>query len=264
MNLKVPLCGFHSFENGKDLDFQLNTLRLRIFRNGNDLLVMDQRPIKNGVGSAVWKDDGIDFEKYRRYAFEKAVDAVEIQPMNPERPLLVRPRQPLMLVPQSRVNFYVRFPLDLNLVARVGDMEQPLERVRVEVLSDTWFGDPVSGVLCFALKSRARRVLPEDENWEEGLGLCQLSIINESKDSLKCEKFCLHLKHCRLWLSGGHIWTSAVNICHQRMEASSVIHYGNEPPEGAVGAELVSEAVEVPTRGFVGRTFAFTGLAGGS
>lgn len=256
------LCGIHPIPESGNLDFRLNTLRLRVFRNGNDLLVMDQRPPKGSVGPTVWEDGVIDFEKYRRYAFEKPVEAVEIRAKNPQRPLLVRPRQPLMLVPQSKVNFFVRFPLDLEIVARTGEHEQALERLPVEVLSDTWFGDTVSGVLCYALKSRARRALPDDEVWEDGLGLCQLSIVNEAGEALKCEKFCLHLKHCRLWMSEGHIWSSAITIRHQPKEQANAINYSNEPPDQARDAELVAEAVEVPSRGFVGRTF--SGLLGSS
>jgi len=264
MESHLSLYSPHALENREEVDFRFNALHLRIVRDDQDLLLFEWRESAHGKNPGKHHESEEEEEEpgYRRYAFEKAVKRIQILPRTPARPLVVRPRQPLFLVPGSRVVFYVRFPLDLEIKAMVGSDEHILERIQSDILSDTWFGDPMSGIFGYALKSRARRSPPGDEDRVPGIAVCRIGIHNDSAETFKCEKFCLRLEHCRLWHRKNEVWTSPLHIRYRGPDYLSSIDYRDIPPDNLPGAELISEAVEVPTRNLVSRTFSFTGLIG--
>jgi hypothetical protein len=137
-----------------------------------------------------------------------------------------------------------------------------MERLRSVILSDTWFGDQLSGVLCYALKSRARRERSDIGTIPPGRALCKLQIHNESEEQLHCTKFCLRLDHCHLWLDQEQLWTSPVRVRFHGQDQMSAVDYSAEAPAEAKGARRVAEAVESPLSGLIRRTFAFAGFGG--
>jgi len=233
----------------------MGTLTLRFARRGEDLLVREVRE-KNGDTSG----DTFDDTSSRRYSFNDAIESVELAPRTPMRPLVVRPRQTLMLGPGSRVSFYVSFPVDVVLITHAVGRSTQIERIPSEELSDTWFGDSLEGVLCYSLKSRARRDRDEVQTRAITRAICTLDIRNESLEPLKCEKFCLRLEHCRLWIDASGLWTSPVEIRYRGTANLSAIDYGDSPPDQTGASQLLAEAEIPPQRGLLRRTFGYTGL----
>lgn len=245
----------HPFGNQNRLSIPLGALTLRFARRGEDLLVREVRG-KNGEASS----DAFDEISSRRYSFNEPVESVELAPRTPARPLVVRPRQTLMLGPGSRVSFYVSFPVDVVLITRAAGRTTQIERIPSEELSDTWFGDSLEGVFCYSLKSRARRDRDEVQARATTRAICTLDIRNESLEPLKCEKFCLRLEHCRLWIDDSGLWTSPVQIRYRGTANLSAIDYGDGPPDQTGASQLIAEAEVPPQRGLLRRTFGYTGL----
>ncbi len=258
MSEKQSPWGAHSFGTERRITLPLGRIAIRCLRRGSDLLVRETRI--QGPGEA--PVDNIDESTARRYAFDQPVETVEAHPRTPSRPLLVRPRQSLVLGPGARVLFFVTIPIEVQLDATIGTKKHRIERLPSEILSDTWFGDTVEGVLCFGLKSRARRDREELGSREASRCICTLDIVNESQDPLRCEKFCLRLEHCKLWTDPTGLWTSPVRIRYRGTGQLSAIDYDSGPPEASSNARLVAEAeTPPPQRGLLRRTFAYTGLA---
>jgi hypothetical protein len=179
----------------------------------------------------------------------------------PDRPIVVHPLHPLRLAPKAHVDFYVSIPVDIQLLTGELENQETLERIRSEILSDTWFGDRVGGVLCYAVKSRARRECPPRESAQNTRAICKVQIINKSKEQLHCTKFCLRLNHCHLWQHGTSLWTSPVNVRYNGSDQLSAIDYSEKAPVEAVGAVKIAEAEEAPLSGLIRRTFAGLGTA---
>lgn len=233
----------------------LGQITVRCLRRGLDLLVKEERnPTENTQANAM------EEQTARRYAFESAVTAVEVVPTTPSRPLVVRPLQPLVLAPRAKVTFLVSFPVEVRLLAHTAKGTVKMEHLPSEILSDTWFGDSLEGVLCLALRSRAQRDRDTLGPRLANRALCTLQISNESTDPLKCEKFCLRLEHCKLWSDPSGLWTSPIRIRYRGTEQLSAVDYEDSPPEAARSAHLVAEAEAPLSQGLVRRTFGFTGL----
>jgi len=248
--------GLLKFSEQKEIRLEWDGLRIRILKRESDLLLVEHRGDTRGGGIQLGADPESDF---RRYAFEDPVEAIRVQPRTPNRPLVVQPLHPLRLAPKAKVDFYVSIPLDIQLSAGEKKSGEAIERIRGEILSDTWFGDLAGGVLCYAIKSRARRECPVIDSEITARALCKIEIHNQSTEQLHCSKFCLRLDHCHLWQSGSSLWTSPVHIRFNGNDQLSAIDYGEKAPSEAKDAKKIAEATEAPLRGLIRRTFAGLG-----
>ncbi|MBT62567.1 MAG: hypothetical protein CML13_05075 [Puniceicoccaceae bacterium] len=247
--------GLHPFSNQKEIRLQWEQLRIRIVKRGSDLLLVENRDgSHSGIQLGAYPESD-----FRRYAFQSPVESIHVQPRTPDRPLVVQPIHPLRLAPRAKVEFYVSIPLDIQLFAGEGKSGERIERIRGEILSDTWFGDLAGGVLCYAIKSRARRECPTIDSETTARALCKVEIHNRSIEQLHCTKFCLRLDHCHLWRSEASLWTSPVHIRFNGNDQLSSIDYSEKAPSEAPQATKITEATEAPLSGLIRRTFAGLG-----
>jgi len=244
--------GLHKFSEQSEIRLEWERLSIRIIKRGSDLLLVENRG-DTTTSIQLGSDPESDF---RRYAFQNPVKEVRVQPRTPNRPLVLQPLHPLRLAPQARVDFYVSVPVDIQLTTGEKEYSESLDRIRGEILSDTWFGDPLSGLLCYAIKSRARRECPVIDTEKTVRALCKIQIHNDSNEQLLCRQFCLRLDHCHLWQDHSTIWTSPVKIRFKGGDHLSAIDYSEDPPEEAPDAQKIAEAEETPLSGLIRRTFA--------
>jgi hypothetical protein len=252
MSSNASQWGSLTFSDTNEIRLEWDRLLIRILRRGSDLLLVENRG-DTSTCIQLGTDPDSDF---KRYAFQSPIDQVRVRPITPDRPIVIQPLHPLRLAPQAKVDFYVSIPLDIQLsTGEVKDGEK-LERIRSEILSDTWFGDQVAGVLCYALKSRARRECPVIDSQQTARAICKIQIHNQSTDQLNCTKFCIQLDHCNLWQSGDALWTSLINIRFNGRDQLSAVDYSEKAPTEAVDAVKIASALEDPLKGLIRRTFA--------
>jgi hypothetical protein len=244
--------GLLHFSKQNEIRLEWDHLRIRLLQRGSDLLLVENR----GESPSCVQFNADPESDFRRYAFQSPVKTINVQPSTPDRPLLVQPLHPLRLAPQAKVDFFVSLPIDIRLSTNDENTNTPLERIRSEILSDTWFGNQVSGVLCYAMKSRARRECPNIDSEKTARALCKIQIHNQSQEQLHCTKFCLRLNHCHLWQDGSALWTSPVRVSYNGSDQLSAIDYSEKPPAEAAQASKVAEAITPPLRGLIRRTFA--------
>ncbi|MGZ0656493.1 DUF432 domain-containing protein [Coraliomargarita sp. W4R53] len=247
--------GILEFSDQKEIRLQWDQFRIRIIKRGSDLLLVESRE-EAPSGPKLGADPEADF---RRYAFQSPVEAIRVQPSMPDRPLVVQPIHPLRLAPKAKVDFYVSVPMNIQLSVGEDKSSKSLESIRAEILSDTWFGDLAGGVLCYAIKSRARRERPVIDSEVSARALCKIQIHNQSTEQLHCTKFCLRLDRCHLWQSGSAIWTSPISIRYNGSENLSSIDYSEKAPSEAPDSIKIANATEAPLRGLIRRTFAGLG-----
>lgn len=242
--------GTLEFASEKELRPEFGPLRIRLIRRGHDLLLVEIRDNREIV--QLGTDPESDF---RRYAFAREIERIHLQPRMPDRPVVVQPAHPLRLAPKAEVDFYVSIPVNIQLFTDQRQKTEPLERIPSEVLSDTWFGNQTGGILCYAIKSRARREPPAPGTTPRNHATCKIRIHNKSSEQLHCTKFCLRLNHCHLWQSGGDLWTAPIHITHNGDDHLSTIDYSEKAPSDLPNAERIADAEDPPTNGLIRRTF---------
>lgn len=176
-----------------------------------------------------------------------------LSPVMPDRPVIVRPESTFVFPPQSDLLFYVSIPIWLRLCT--GSVGQHLLRDEpVSVLSNSWFGDPMEGSLCYALKTTARRT-PQALRVRPYLAGCPIHIRNESEVFLPFDRLCVHTAHLRIYRDATRFWTNQVEVTYSGEAQPHSIKYVQGTPEAASEAELISEAHEPVRRNLFQQSF---------
>jgi hypothetical protein len=190
--------------------------------------------------------------QWRHYLHDES-GALQPSPVLPDRPLVVRPDRSLTLLPGQSTLFYIELPVWFMLstagqrAARI--FEEPLGS-----LTRTWFGDPVTGELCWGLATRLHHRLDsaQPRSW---LSVCPLAIENDSETDLVFEKICLHVENLNLFRGPERLWTNSLNAVFKGPEQATQIEIVHGPPSYEQGVDLVQPARQPATGLNIRRTF---------
>lgn len=185
---------------------------------------------------------------WNHVAFGDEVPLPHVRPRLADRAIVVMPQTPLLLPPQQRVRLFVSTPLWLQLEAPPGALltEMPMWRP-----SDTWFGTPIDGELCYAGRTRGRRRLEELERLPHR-AITPLVLVNETELPLSIERVAVPVRNLSIYDGGdGPLWTEEVRLArvpHQPLARARLAK--GAPPEAGEDSVLVAEPREVVGHSF--------------
>ncbi len=190
---------------------------------------------------------------WKRWAFKQEESAVGLVPTSPDRSVVARPETPLRIPPDNDVLLFVSVPLWLRVFVggerRVFLVEEP-----TRVLSNTWFGEPTEGELCYALKTGASRSLAGVKAGTYRF-VCPLLIKNHSAEELNFQKVCLPVPHVQLYRGKTRIWSNRISLSYLGKSQFSAVVFDGEPPEYEEIREKLGEPRIRERRSFVRRSF---------
>ncbi len=190
-----------------------------------------------------------------RFVVETDSDLVRLRPVMPDRPVVVRPQYPLKMQGGSRALFFVKVPVWVRLQAGQSD-PPPLCELPTVVLSNTWFGTPSDGELCYALKTKARRTL-EEAPPDAFQVVCPVSVRNQTSVDLDFRRLCLRVVHLGVYLGSAGLWANTVEVVYRGEEQASQIEITGKLIEAAGDAELVAEPRQPSSRSLLRKSFSF-------
>lgn len=131
------------------------------------------------------------------------------------------------------------------------------------LLSNIWFGDPMSGDLCYSLRTRARR---EIANWqtEPHRAVCPVTIRNAANTQLDVERFCVHAVHLSVFAGASRLWTNGVKITFKGEAEVSQLEYADKPPGYEEVGEVLSKPRTLIKKTLLKRSLGGFGLFGGA
>ncbi len=156
-----------------------------------------------GPGEATWT----------RFAAVRDDHQVEVRPQLPERPVIVRPETSFLFPGGSDLTFYVSIPLHLGIFTGPGG-ERSLGEVPTVILSNSFFGEPTTGQLGFALKTTARRD-PADLRQQPHLAACPVHVRNPTGVTMAFERLCLYTRHLAIYKGSNRLWTSLAEVTYR-------------------------------------------------
>lgn len=172
----------------------------------------------------------------------------EVEPLVPERPVVIRPHHPVILPPGQAARFYARVPVVVRFHAISSDKgtpKIPMFTAPTVILSDTWFGDTMEGLLCHALRTDASRS-PEALDAGPHHLVCPVTLRNRSNEDLPFERLCLRLEHVDIYADTGHLWSSEICVTHQGKGQPSQIDYQTGTPSYAKNLPQLHKAEQKP------------------
>ena len=159
--------------------YSAGACRTYVLRNGDEWLIAvdyedgeDQEVVD---GWRVGEGELLEGKSWKRYLASPNL-SLSLLPALPDRAVVIRPDAPISVLPRESGTFYVSIPVWLNFIVGPANRRYGMAEIPSVILSNTWFGDPAAGELCYSLDAPLLRVHDTVHGCFEGphLGLCLL------------------------------------------------------------------------------------------
>ncbi|MCC5860712.1 MAG: hypothetical protein JJT93_02235 [Gammaproteobacteria bacterium] len=182
-------------------------------------------------------------------------ERVELVPLLADRPVVIRPRTPLFLLPGAETTMYLSTPLYLRI--QVGEKAPVvLRELPMLRLSDTWFGPSTrEGELCYAGKTHARHTLDELPR-RVHRAITAVRIANHAPSTLPLERLSLPVPLLSVFGGvDGRLWTQGVSLQRGSDSDLAALKIDEKPPGDAGSVTRLAGPRQLPARGGVVRAF---------
>ena len=198
--------------------------------------------------------DAFQSEDFERFMFAHAPERVTIRPALADRPVVIRPRQPVFLPSGEEVTLYMSSPVTVRI--ETGDPGVLLREIPSVQLSDTWFGPSTrEGELCYSGRTSARQELEEVPRRAHRV-LTAARIRNESVMPLPLEKLSLPVPALSVYGTlQGDLWTESVSLVHSGDPELAMLHVDEGAPTYAGATTRLSPPRRPIQRGSLVRAF---------
>ena len=183
-------------------------------------------------------------------------ETLELMPSLPDRPLVIRPESPVSILPGRYALFFVSIPIWFKFVAVRGKERFDVIDIPSRPLSNTWFGDPGGGELCYSLDAPLMRSAAQLVA-HYAHATCNLIVRNGSDENLKFERICVHVENLNVFSSESRLWTNEIRVLFKGTDQVSQISIQKGPPQDVVKPRRLCEPRVPPNRSVIGRSFSF-------
>jgi hypothetical protein len=241
--------GEHPLPEGEVAEFGFGPLTFSLVRSEREIR------LAGGQVAAVEGEAGVSSLTIpeQRWAVQARTQSVFVTPVYPDRPLVVAPEHPFRLAPEAEARIFVAVPLWVRM-----QLPDPGRTVLLEaptvVMSDTWWGDPVGGELCYWLPTLAERQL-DAGLFRTHVAVCPILIRNKSAESLGVERLVVRPAHLSVFRHERGLWADETRLRHEGGETESLITVLGKAPDEAPGATLLTPPRTPATKGFRAPTF---------
>lgn len=241
---------------------RIGPLAIWLRRSQEDWYVAHEREPGRGQGEAppsplnpAQNNAPVDRLTWNRWVAGEEAAQVRLLPCLPDRAVVIRPRYPLNVPRGKEVLFFVSLPVWARVL--VGE-EQPktLCELPTVVLSNTWFGDPVTGELCYSLKTKVLRQIDMVERHAH-MAVCPVLIRNQASADLDFQRICIRVEYLSLYRGETHLWTNQVEVQFHGEDLNSTIITGRGAPEYERTAERICLARDPTERSLLKKSFFF-------
>lgn len=190
--------------------------------------------------------------EWKRWAIKDEVRTVKLQPVFPDKPLVVKSEYPLKISPGTKIDIFARIPVWICI--RIPSNNYQLLEIPIVQLSRTWFGNHVEGELCYYATTKARKSLSQVDP-KPYLVNCPISIANKSEDDLNFENFCYRVERLKLFRNNGQLWADETKIIYHGENLNSDVIMSGKLPDGISKDSLVTEPRKKIQKSLATRTF---------
>ena len=250
-------------EQDQCLSWQIGPLKLWLQRTENEWhLASERAPEEEDALGPATPCNKPEQMQWKRWTASGESNLVQNIPVMPDRSIIVRPETPLTIPHGNQALFYVTIPVWVR-VAVGQNAQMTLCEEPTVILSHSWFGQPTAGELCYSLRTSARRTLDRLGRRPHG-AVCPVRVQNDAAVQLDFERLCVQVNHLNIYAGKGHMWTNEVKVTYKGEEKPTEIDFAQRSPTGDDVGELITEAREPLSRGFMQKGFdtfkSFTGM----
>jgi hypothetical protein len=222
--------------------WQIGQLKLWILKKSDELYVASEQlsdvsfEQKVTIAEEQEKPENIEWS---RFIVEEGSNIIQLNPALPDRAVVVGSETQVKILPQTKALFFVGIPIWVRIYIGENKKNEVTE-IPTIILSNTWYGDPTGGELCYGIKSRTRRSMGELEESSQK-AVCTVVVNNLSEVQLDYKKFCIHVENLKLYKGVKRLWTNMVNINFFSEDQPSQIELSQKKPEIEKECTLICE-----------------------
>jgi len=175
-------------EEGTSYAWQIEHLALWIRKYGDECfinsIVSEKNPGKKIIAQKTNSPaDGLS----RRILVNESWDKISLSPLMPDRPVVVEPEYAIQIPPGCRIDLFICVPLCLSVKIETKKRQIDIAELQTRPLSNTWYGDHSSGILCYSHKTSLFRSIDETSCGDFEI-ICPVTVSNLSDKSLHLKK----------------------------------------------------------------------------
>lgn len=178
------------------------------------------------------RDGGLDDDGVDRFMVADPDPALTLTPLMLDRPVVIRPRQPVFLPRGEETRLYLSTPVMLSIC--IGSAGRLLREIASLPLSDTWFGPSTrEGELCYAGRTHARHAR-EDLPRRAHRVVTQVTVRNDADAPLPLDKLSLPVQVLSVYgAADGSLWTEPVSLVRTGASDLAALQVGDGAPDFA-------------------------------
>ena len=184
------------------------------------LSVPDDHAGRQATRTLIERADKPISSAWRHYLDHDAPRVIPV-PALPDRALVVRPDRALTILPGESAQFFLEIPVWFRLTSATGSRKRIFEEP-LTILSNTWFGDPLNGELCYSMDIRLHQNIQTVSSCAF-TAVCPLHLTNDSSSDLPFEKVCLHVENLSVFKNPQRLWTNGMNVIFKGPEQATQI-----------------------------------------
>ncbi|MBT8402063.1 MAG: hypothetical protein KJO98_16425, partial [Rhodothermia bacterium] len=188
------------------------------------------------------------------YSIEETPSRLNVEPALADRPVIVRPEEPLFVLVGETVTLFVSTPLWIRI--SVGTEKTLLTEIASYRPSDSWFGPNTrEGEICYASATLGRLNL-DDVPMRLHRAITPVTVHNRSGESLSVDRIRIPVEYLSLFQDGeGYLWTEAVRYDKTSGDELATLDIGRGAPRFADNPALIAVPRERHSRGGLVRAF---------
>jgi hypothetical protein len=193
--------------------------------------------------------------EFSRWVVGENLTSIQFIPAMPDRPLVIRSEVALHVPPGQDALFFAGIPVWLRMLIQPPDGTS-LEEIPSQTLSNTWFGEPAAGELCYSLPFEAHRTADELAV-HPCTAICPITILNRAPKDLAVQRLRVPVEHFAVYRDKEQLWTNELEVHLSGDEQSSQITIGREAPRFTNNPEILCSARQPAGKTFLKQSFSF-------
>lgn len=178
-----------------------------------------------------------------------------ISPVLQHKPLVFKGNK-MVIAPHQRMTFFIKIPVVLQIYFSKAQEENLLKEIPSRRLSDTWFGDPDSGVPAFSVGSDYSLSF-SDMKVSEYEARCPISIFNDWNQTLEVQRLIIKADNMTLYKNNNLLVTSVVKLEYKGQDSISSVAYGTSKQYHGESPEIVAKPRTADLKGLLKANFHF-------
>jgi hypothetical protein len=214
---------------------RLGSLEVKLVKTGNELKLRESFLTEEEKNEEDWEQVAVPLQPgekpyssiWKRWVVPLDELILKLVPILPDRPILVQPESQIQLLPGSETTFYVSLPVWLRITTGEGMV---ITDIPTQILSNTWFGEPHEGELCYAVKSTARTEIG-NRIIKPYVAICPIRIENQSPGNFAFQRLSVHTEYLGIYAGIKHLWTNRIEVRIEGEDQRSIIDISESAPK---------------------------------